>query len=77
MRKGLVVTLLCAGVALTACKKNQADDENTSADTTTVQGQDTVNGNAVPTTDTVVKTTTTDVDTIQGKGKTEKDTTKH
>jgi hypothetical protein len=75
MRKGMVVAImLAAGVAVTACKKTD-NGENSSADTTTVPGQDTVNvPTAVPTQDTVVKTTTTDVDTIHGK--VDKDTIK-
>ena len=75
MRKGMVVAvMLAAGVAVTACKKNDGA-ESSSADTTTVPGQDTVNvPTAVPTQDTVVKTTTTDVDTIHSK--VDKDTIK-
>ena len=49
--------------AVTACGK--ADNET--ADTTTVPGVDTTAGLAVPVTDTVVKTTTTD--TLQGQAK--------
>ena len=41
--------------------------DNESVDTTTVPGVDTTAGMAVPTTDTVVKTTTTD--TLQGEAK--------
>ena len=70
-----VIALVCAAaVSMTACKKNDGA-ENSAADTTTVKGQDTVNvPMAVPTTDTVVKTTTTDVDTIHSK--VDKDTLK-
>jgi hypothetical protein len=49
--------VLCA---ITACGK-----KNETADTTTIPGVDTTKGVAMPTTDTVVKTTTTD--TIQGE----------
>ena len=41
--------------------------DNETVDTTTVPGVDTTAGLAVPTTDTVVKTTTTD--TLQGEAK--------
>ena len=60
------VNKLAALIALTAavaCSKK----DNESVDTTTVPGVDTTAGMAVPTTDTVVKTTTTD--TIQGEAK--------
>jgi hypothetical protein len=49
--------VLCA---IAACGKR-----NETADTTTIPGVDTTKGVAMPTTDTVVKTTTTD--TIQGQ----------
>lgn len=62
MKKGMAVAV-AALVALAACSK--ADNEQ--ADTTTVPGVDTTAGMAVPVTDTVVKTTTTD--TIQGEAK--------
>lgn len=62
MNKGMVVAV-AALVALAACGKK----DNEKADTTTVPGVDTTAGMAVPTTDTVVKTTTTD--TIQGEAK--------
>lgn len=52
---------LTALAALAACSKR----DNETADTTTVPGVDTTAGMAMPTTDTIVKTTTTD--TIQGK----------
>lgn len=61
------LALALAAVALVgtaACNKN---NEKTNADTTTVPGMDTVSGHALPTTDTIVKTTTTEKDTIQGK----------
>ncbi|HEY8175706.1 MAG TPA: hypothetical protein VIF32_08440 [Gemmatimonadaceae bacterium] len=57
-----VAALVVLG-ALVACSKN----EKTTADTTTVPGVDTTKGMAMPTTDTVVKTTTTKTDTIQGQ----------
>ena len=59
-------------VAAAACSK--ADNET--VDTMTVPGVDTTAGMAVPTTDTVLKTTTTD--TIQGEARRDsvRDTTK-
>ena len=60
MKKIAFAFALCA---VAACSK--ADNET--ADTTTVPGVDTTAGLAVPVTDTVVKTTTTD--TIQGEAK--------
>ena len=60
MRKTTFVALLALG-ALAACGKK----DNETADTTTVPGVDTTAGMAMPTTDTIVKTTTTD--TIQGE----------
>jgi hypothetical protein len=60
--KAAVAALVVLG-ALVACSKN----EQTTADTTTVPGVDTTKGMAMPTTDTVVKTTTTKTDTIQGQ----------
>ncbi len=62
MNKGMAVAL-AALVALAACGKK----DNEKADTTTVPGVDTTAGKAMPTTDTIVKTTTTD--TIQGEAK--------
>ena len=59
MRTRTIVALLALG-ALAACGKK----DNETADTTTVPGVDTTAGRAMPTTDTIVKTTTTD--TIQG-----------
>lgn len=50
-----------ATLAIGACSKG----DNTTADTSTIPGVDTTKGMAMPTTDTVVKTTTTD--TIQGE----------
>jgi hypothetical protein len=69
MKKLAFAFALCA---VAACGK--ADNET--ADTTTVPGVDTTAGLAVPVTDTVVKTTTTD--TIQGEAKRDsvKDATK-
>ena len=60
MRTTTIVALLALG-ALAACGKK----DNETADTTTVPGVDTTAGMAMPTTDTIVKTTTTD--TIQGE----------
>ena len=60
------VTKIAALVALTAAVACGKKDVET-VDTTTVPGVDTTAGLAVPTTDTVVKTTTTD--TIQGEAK--------
>ena len=71
MRKTTIVALLALS-ALAACGKK----DNETADTTTVPGVDTTAGMAMPTTDTIVKTTTTD--TIQGEVPRDsvKDTTK-
>jgi len=60
MKTRTMVTAFIALTAVAACAKK---DET--ADTTTVKGMDTTSGVAVPVTDTVVKTTTTD--TIQGE----------
>ena len=57
------IAALLAVTVLVACGKK----DNESVDTTTVPGVDTTAGMAVPVTDTVVKTTTTD--TIQGEAK--------
>ncbi len=62
MQTKIAVVAFAALTALAACSKN---DET--ADTTTVPGVDTTAGMAMPTTDTIVKTTTTD--TIQGEVK--------
>jgi ABC-type uncharacterized transport system auxiliary subunit len=59
MRKTTFAAVI-ALAALAACGKN-----NETADTTTVPGVDTTAGRAMPTTDTIVKTTTTD--TLQGE----------
>jgi hypothetical protein len=56
-----VIALFAAAVTIAACGKK----DNETADTTTIPGIDTTKGMAMPTTDTVVKTTTTD--TIQGE----------
>lgn len=61
--KKITVVAFAALFAVAACSK--ADNET--ADTSTVPGVDTTAGMAVPVTDTVVKTTTTD--TIQGEAK--------
>ena len=55
------VLAFAAMAAVAACGKK----DNETADTTTIPGVDTTKGLAVPTTDTVVKTTTTD--TLQGE----------
>ena len=60
MKTRIVVAALFALSALACGKK-----DNETADTSTVKGMDTTSGMAVPVTDTVVKTTTTD--TIQGE----------
>jgi len=54
---------LAALLSAAACKGKEQE----SVDTSTVRAADTVAGKAVPTTDTIVKTTTTTVDTLQGK----------
>jgi hypothetical protein len=59
MKTRMAVAALVALTALACGKKNET------ADTTTVPGVDTTAGKAMPTTDTIVKTTTTD--TIQGE----------
>ena len=59
--KVAIAAAFAAMTVVAACGK--ADNE--SADTTTVPGVDTTAGLAVPTTDTIVKTTETD--TIQGE----------
>ena len=55
------VAAFVAVAAIAACSKSN----NEVADTTTIPGVDTTKGLAMPTTDTVVKTTKTD--TIQGE----------
>jgi hypothetical protein len=72
MRKTTTIVALLALGALAACGKDNVE----SADTTTVPGVDTTAGMAMPTTDTIVKTTT--VDTIPGEVPRDsvKDTTK-
>jgi hypothetical protein len=62
--KPVAAAALVALCAVTACNK-----KNTTADTSTMRGMDTVGNTTVPVTDTVVKTTTTD--TIQGQAKTD------
>ena len=57
------IAALLALTVLVACGRK----DNETVDTTTVPGVDTTAGMAVPTTDTVLKTTTTD--TIQGEAK--------
>jgi len=61
MKTKAAVAALVALCAISACAKK----DNTTADTTTIPGVDTTKGMAMPTTDTVVKTTTTD--TLQGQ----------
>ena len=63
MKTKAAVAALVALCALSACSKK----DNETADTTTIPGVDTTAGKAVPVTDTVVKTTTTD--TLQGEAK--------
>jgi len=58
------VLAIGALVAGAACSKN---NEKTTADTMTKRGVDTVSGgNVLPTTDTIVKKTTTTTDTLHG-----------
>jgi hypothetical protein len=65
MPRAWVAAVACVvALSATACER-PADDENVSADTTTVMGRDTVDGQSVPVTDTVIETTTTD--TVQAK----------
>jgi hypothetical protein len=75
MRIKTAAAAFIAMTALAACSKGDVE----SADTTTVPGIDTTAGLALPTTDTVVKTTLTD--TLHGEvsrdsAKAKKDTTK-
>ena len=68
MSKHLITATLAACLlTVGACGKGADSDDttNTTADTSTIRGVDSVGGAAVPTTDTVIKTTTTD--TLQGK----------
>ncbi len=69
VKKQFIPMLALAGlVVVGAC--NKGSDEKTTADTMTTTGTDTVNvPTAVPTTDTVVKQTTTTTDTIKGSAK--------
>jgi hypothetical protein len=60
MRSKTAIAAFAALFALAACSKGSE-----TADTTTIPGVDTTAGMAMPTTDTVVKTTTTD--TLQGE----------
>ena len=66
------IAALLALTAAVACSKG----DNETVDTSTVPGVDTTAGMAVPTTDTILKTTTTD--TIQGEARRDsvRDTTK-
>ena len=59
--KKAIAAAFAAMTVLAACSKG----DNETADTTTVPGVDTTAGMALPTTDTIVKTTETD--TIQGE----------
>lgn len=71
--KKTIIAALVSMAALSACGKGEVE----SADTTTIPGVDTTAGMALPTTDTVVKTTLTD--TIRGevpRDSAKKDTTK-
>ena len=61
MKTRTMVTAFVVLASVAACGKK----DNETADTTTIPGVDTTSGTAVPVTDTVVKTTTTD--TIQGE----------
>lgn len=73
--KWIVAVVCAAALGAAACEKKDDGENATTADTMAVPSTDTVNvPTAVPTTDTVVKTTTTEVDTIRGE---HKDTTKH
>jgi hypothetical protein len=59
--------LALAAIAATGCKKGDADGETTTSDTSVVAGTDTAQVNvAVPTTDSVITTTTTETDTTHG-----------
>ena len=61
MNTKAAVAALVALCAISACGKK----DNETADTTTIPGVDTTKGMAMPTTDTVVRTTKTD--TLQGE----------
>jgi hypothetical protein len=61
------MSALLATVALIGVAACQGKNEQQAVDTSTTRAADTVAGRAVPTTDTIVKTTTTTTDTIQGK----------
>jgi hypothetical protein len=61
------ITALLTATAVLSVAACNGNKEQSAADTTTVRAADTVAGRAVPTTDTVIKTTTTTTDTIQGK----------
>lgn len=65
-KKWMAVAACMLVVGMTACADADNDDDVTT-DTSLVSGQDTVDmPMAVPTTDTVVHTTTTETDTIEG-----------
>ena len=67
MKYKLVVALAVASFAALGCADAE-NDADTTADTALVPGQETVDiPTTVPTTDTVVRTTETDVDTIEGE----------
>lgn len=86
MKARTLTTLALVAVAAAACKKgdnaNGSDSSATKADTSVVQGTDTMQktvNQVVPTSDTVVQKTTTNTstDTIKGGADTtHKDTTK-
>lgn len=59
----IAIAAIAAVFAVAACARG----DNETADTTTIPGVDTTAGMAMPTTDTIVKTTTTD--TLQGEVK--------
>lgn len=76
-----ITTLAVAGLVLVAgCQeRREGGEETTTAETTTVRGADTVSvPTTVPTTDTVVRKTTTETDTIKGEARdtVRRDTTK-
>jgi hypothetical protein len=63
VRSSIIALTAAAVLGVAACNKN----EKTTADTSTMRAADTANGEVRPTTDTVVKTTTTTMDTIKGQ----------
>jgi hypothetical protein len=64
----LSTLVLAAALGIGACGGGADEAESTSADTMTVPGTDVVDvPTTVPTQDTVVRTTTTETDTIRGE----------